>query len=60
MKPRSSNRPGMCQLTQQLLALRRSGVSIVRNMVNPGEVPIKALIIHKLKMLSGLDQKVRG
>ena len=26
-------------------------------MVNPGEVPIKAVIIHKPKMLSGLDQK---
>ena len=32
----------------------------VRDMVNPGEVPIKAVIIHKPKMLSGLDQKVRG
>ena len=29
-------------------------------MVNPGEVPIKAVIINKPKMLSGLDQKVRG
>jgi hypothetical protein len=29
-------------------------------MVNPGEVPIKAVIIDKPKMLSGLDQKVRG
>ena len=26
-------------------------------MVNPGEVPIKAVIINKPKMLSGLDQK---
>jgi hypothetical protein len=32
----------------------------VRDMVNPGEVPIKAVIINKPKMLSGLDQKVRG
>ena len=29
-------------------------------MVNPGEVLIKAVIINKPKMLSGLDQKVRG
>ena len=28
----------------------------VRDMVNPGEVPIKAVIINKPKMLSGLDQ----
>ena len=26
-------------------------------MVNPGEVPIKAVIINKPKMLTGLDQK---
>jgi hypothetical protein len=32
----------------------------VRDMVNPGEVPIKAVIINKPKMLSSLDQKVRG
>ena len=32
----------------------------VRDMVNPGEVPIKAVIINKPKMLSGLNQKVRG
>ena len=29
-------------------------------MVNPGEVLIKAVTINKPKMLSGLDQKVRG
>ena len=29
-------------------------------MVNPGEVLIKAVIINKPKMLSGLNQKVRG
>jgi len=32
----------------------------VRDRVNPGEVPIKAVIIHQPKMLSGWDQKVRG
>ena len=29
-------------------------------MVNPGEVLIKAVIRNKPKMLSGLNQKVRG
>ena len=32
----------------------------VRDMVNPGEVLIKAVNNDKPKMLSGLDQKVRG
>ena len=32
----------------------------VRDMVNPGEVPIKAVIINKPKMLLGLNQKVSG
>ena len=32
----------------------------VRGKVNPGEVLIKAVIENKPKMLSGLNQKVRG
>ena len=45
--------------TRRLPASRRSGASSP-GQVNPGEVLIKAVIIDKPKMLSGLDQKVRG
>jgi hypothetical protein len=33
---------------------------VVRDMVNPGEVLIKVVRSDKPKMLTGLDQKVRG
>jgi hypothetical protein len=47
------SRPGDCQ--------HHGGRELaVRDMVNPGEVLIKAVIINKPKMLSGLNQKVRG
>src|SRR5271157_5272929 len=49
----------MCEPTRRLPASRRSGASSP-GQVNPGEVLIKAVNRDKPKMLSGLDQKVRG
>ena len=57
--PRSSDRPWTREPTRRLPASRRSGASSP-GQVNPGEVLIKAVTRGKPKMLTGLDQKVRG
>src|SRR5262249_55498562 len=57
--PRSKDRPWEREPTRRLPASRRSGASRP-GQVNPGEVLIKAVNRGKPKMLSGLDQKVRG
>src|SRR5262245_41967872 len=53
------DRPWEREPTRRLPASRRSGASRP-GQVNPGEVLIKAVNRGKPKMLSGLDQKVRG
>src|SRR5215469_14097332 len=53
------DRPWTREPTRRLLASRRSGASRP-GQVNPGEVLIKAVNRGKPKMLSGLDQTVRG
>ena len=54
-----TDRPWKREPTRRLPASRRSGASRP-GQVNPGEVLIKAVNRGKPKMLSGLDQKVRG
>src|SRR3954454_16751313 len=53
------DRPWTREPTRRLPASRRSGASSP-GQVNPGEVLIKAVRKDKPKMLSGLNQKVRG